>query len=166
METKFEIKITTGDMFRFLMYHTYHGFSGIFSICAAAGLIAFYLWRGNHMTNGWIYLFFGVLFLVYLPWKMYTNAVRQVKLGDTFKKPLEYSVAQSGIGVRQGEASGQSAWDSVTKVRETRSSILVYTGARTAYIWPKKQLGADTENVREALRKYAPRQKISLKNSK
>ena len=52
MKTEFDIKMTTASMYRFLMYHAYHSFSGIFSIVAGAALLFFYILRmGTGGTN-------------------------------------------------------------------------------------------------------------------
>lgn len=164
MKTEFQIKLKTGDMYRFLMYHAYHGASGIFSVVAGLALVLYYVLPVSSRTqNSWIYLLFGVLFLVYQPWTLYTNAVRQVKLNPAFQKPLHYAVSDEGIAVQQGESSAQAGWEQVTKVRETGRSIFVYTGKKNAYIWVKKQLGKQEAQVRALLEKHVPAQKRKLK---
>lgn len=48
MKAKFEIKMTNQDMYNFLMYHSYHGVTGIFSIVAGIALLGyFFLVCGN-----------------------------------------------------------------------------------------------------------------------
>ena len=157
MKTEFEIKITTGDMYRFFMYHAYHGASGIFSVVAGmALLIYFFATMGDGVSNSWIYLLFGVLFLVYQPWTLYTQAVKQAKLNPVFKEPLHYELSEEGIAVTQGEAASQMEWSAVSKVRETARCILVYTGKRNACILVKNQMGEKEKEVREILKKYVP----------
>ena len=83
MKTEFEIKMTTGSMYRFFMYHAYHGFAGIFSIIAGAGLIGFYFANlKNNVSNVWIYLVFPynptyeMLLIVYpITWVMTSLAM-------------------------------------------------------------------------------------------
>ena len=164
MKTEFEIKMAPGDMYRFLMYHAYHSFSGIFSIIAGLILLVlFFVNKGNNTPNGWIYLLFGVLFLAYQPWTLYTSSVKQVKLNPTFKKPLRYIVSDESIAVRQGEDAGQVSWEDVRKVRESAKNILVYTGKKNACIWVKSQLGQNETEVRELLKKHVSPEKIKLK---
>lgn len=163
MKAEFEIQITTGSMYRFLMYHTYHEMSGRFSIIAGAALLALYFWaRGGESVNSWIYLLFSVLFFVYQPWTLYTRAVKQAKLNPVFKKPLAYSVSDEGIVVTQGEVSNEAKWESVLKVRETKQSILVYTNPRSAFLWVKAQLGAQEPNVRKLILAHVDAKKVKL----
>lgn len=162
MKSEFDIRITTGSMYRFLMYHTYHGFAGIFSVFAGIGLLVLYaVMRGG--SQSWMYLLFGVLFLVYEPWTMLTKAAQQTKLNPVFRKPLHYLVDETGIQAAQDEAQTYIPWDSVQKVCETGSSILVYTGKLNATIWVKNQMGAELSNVKQLMKEYVDAGKLHLK---
>lgn len=164
MKAKFDIKVTTGDMYRFMMYHAYHGFSGPFSVAAGAALIIYYIVnRAGGTENVWMYLAFGILFLLYQPWTLYTRAAKQVKLSAVFKKPLTYLVSEEGITVKQEENSNQIGWESVYKVRETARSIFVYTSSRNAYIWVKDQMGKKEPEVRGLIKQFVPERKRKLK---
>ena len=163
MKSEFEIKITTGSMYRFLIYHTYHGFSGIFSVVAGVVLLALYFLFLRDSVNSWIYPAFGILFLVYQPWTLYMGAAKQAKLNPVFKKPLRYSVTNDGITVSQETEANEASWESVLKVRETGQSILVYTSARSAFIWVKSQMGDQEDIVRKLLRAHVDPGKLKLK---
>ena len=142
MRTEFDMKINTMAMYRFLMNHTYRGMSGWISILAGVGLIAYYFLAGknNGSNNPWIFLFFGILFLIYQPWTLYSKALKQTKLTPVFKHPLHYVLTEETLEVQQAEVSNQIEWDKVWMVRETAQSILVYTGQRNAFIWVKSQI--------------------------
>lgn len=164
MKSEFEIRITTGSMYRFLMYHTYHGFSGIFGTAAGIGiLVLYFVMRGTGSSQSWMYLLFGILFLVYQPWTLFNRAVKQAKLNPVFKKPLHYLVSDDGIRVMQEEAVNEITWDSIVKVRETGQSILVYTSARNAFIWVKSQMGEEEGTVRRLLTAHVPEKTLRLK---
>lgn len=164
MKSEFEIRVSTNDMYGFLMYHTYHGFSGIFSIVAGVALILFYIFnRQGSVSNVWIYLAFGVIFLFYQPCALYTKAVSQVKLGVSFKKPLRYRLTEKGIEVIQEKDSGEVSWEQIFKVRETGKRILVYTSEKNAFIWVKAQMGDGGESAKKIMRKYVPAGKLKLK---
>lgn len=164
MNTEFKIQMTTGAMYKFLMYHTYHKFSGFLSILLGLILIGYYISpSGQNTQNALVYLVFGILFLVYEPWTLYTKAAQQAKLNPVFKKPLTYIVGKEGIQVVQEEAANELAWDNVYKVRETSQSILIYTNQKNAFIWIKKQIGAEEQTVRELLKQYVPASKRKLK---
>lgn len=164
MKTKFSIKVTQGNMYNFMMYYAYHGVSGIFSIVAAAALLGLAVWSGiSGGENTWLYALFGVLFLIYQPWTLFTHSAKQVTSNPVFKKPLEYELDENGITVRQDGTENEIPWDAVTRVCETSQSILVYTGKRNAFIWVKAQLGAQEKTVRKLLTERVPEGKRKLK---
>jgi len=51
MKAKFEIRMTNQDMYNFLMYHSYHGFTGIFSIAAGNALLGYFFWGAGTPTD-------------------------------------------------------------------------------------------------------------------
>lgn len=164
MNTEFDIKITTGAMYRFLMYHAYHSFSGIFSILAGAALLAyFFIKLPDGGANHWIYLLFGVLFLLYQPWTLYTMAVRQAKLNPVFKQPLHYVLTEEGIAATQGENESRIAWDAVKKVRSTGNCIFVYTGEKNACIWVRSQMREKEQEACTMLKKHVPQKLVKLR---
>lgn len=164
MRTEFDMKINTMAMYRFLMNHAYRGMSGLISILAGVGLIAYYFLdgRSSDSSNSWIFLFFGILFLVYQPWTLYSKALKQTKLNPVFKHPLHYVLTEEILEVQQAEASSQIEWDKVWMVRETAQSILVYTGQRNAFIWVKAQM-QDEKTVRTILKKVMDQKRLKLK---
>lgn len=163
MKSEFKIQITTGSMYHFLMYSMYHGFGGIFSVILSAVLIGYYVLNRTEVVNSWMYLLFGILFLVYEPWTLYTRAAKQAKLNPVFKAPLSYEVSENGIKVMQNDQVNEVAWESVMKVRETGQSLLVYTGKKYAFIWVKKQMKEEEMAVRELLKEYVPAARRKMK---
>lgn len=164
MKAEFDMKINTMSMYRFLMNHAYRGLSGIFGILAGIGLIAYYVLsaKDGGGSNAWMFLVFGVLFLVYQPWTLYSAALKQTKLNPVFKHPLHYILTEEKLEVQQEEASSQIEWDKVWMVRETAQSILVYTGQKNAFIWVKAQI-QDEKTVREILKKVMEPKRLKLK---
>lgn len=165
MKSEFDIKITTKEMYSFLLNHTYHQVSGWFGLAAGIGLIVCYFVYAQDAggNNPWIYLLFGILFLVYQPWTLYKQAVKQTKLNPVFKEPLHYVLNEEGLEVQQAEASNTIGWDDVWKVRETRDSILIYTSQKNAFIWVKRQLGTEEAAVHELLKKVITDKRMKLK---
>ena len=157
MKAKFEIRMTNQDMYNFLMYHSYHGFTGIFSIAAGIALLAYFFWcAGTGRENSFLYPLFGVLFLVYQPWTLFISSAKQVSSNPVFQKPIGYELSEKGITVSQDGQTNEIGWDGVRRIREDKRSIFVYTGAKNACIWPKKQLGSQATEVRTILDACAP----------
>ena len=164
MKTEFEIKVTIKDMYRFLMYHTYtQSFHGIISIVAGVLLISFYAIRRASLYNSWIYLLFGGIFLLYLPWTLYTKAATQVKLGTAFHDPLTYVISDEGIEVKQGDAQAVTKWQDVYRVCESKKNILVYTSKSNAFIWAKDQFLGQLPETKEILKKNLDRKQLKIK---
>lgn len=164
MRSEFDMKISTKDMYNFLMYHTYHALSGIVSIIAGIGLIVYYiLEHDGDGRNTWVFLFFGILFLVYQPWTLYIQAAKKTKLNPVFKQPLHYIAGETEITVAQEASSDSVDWEHVWKVREDAKSIFVYTSDRNAFIWVKAQLGSEEETVRALIRKMVKPRRVRLK---
>ena len=164
MRSEFDIQVTTKNMYNFLMYHIYRGVSGIVSIIAGIGMIAYYVYaKDGSGPNTWIFLCFGILFLVYQPWTLYTKAVKQAKMNPVFKKPLRYILTEEKIEVRQGESANELSWEQVYVVRENKTSILLYTSDKNAFIWEKSQLKEKEPQVRAMLTKLVEPKKLKLK---
>ena len=69
MSVEFDIRITEKDMFRFNLYHAYHGFQGI-----VATLVGIWVLVMAAITFGKVevmytilYIVFGIVFLIYVP---------------------------------------------------------------------------------------------------
>lgn len=163
MKTEFSVKLDITSMYHFLMYHMYHGFGGIFSVIIGLGLIAYCIYAGGSVTNSWIYMFFGIIFLVYEPTTLYTRAVKQIKTNPVFKEALKYELSEEGIKIVQGEVFNVLPWDKVFKVRESGKCIFIYTNARNAVIWDKKQIGQSEANVKKLIKAKVPAAKYKLK---
>lgn len=152
MKAKFEIKMTNQDMYNFLMYHSYHGFTGIFSIVAGIVLLGYFFWcMGTGRDSSFLYPLFGILFLVYQPWTLFISSAKQVTSNPVFQKPIVYEISENGITVSQDGETNEIGWDGVCRIREDKRSIFVYTGAKNACIWPKKQLGNQITEVKKIL---------------
>lgn len=166
MKAEFEISMTKRAMYGFLMYHSYHSFSGIFSIIAGLALLLLFGWCVRTGDDGILYLFFGVLFLIYQPWTLLMAAARQVASAPAFRQPLSYAVTEEGISVRQGDEEQTIGWEAVRKVRETSRSLFVYTGKKVAFIWIKEQMGEQENTVRTLLQAHLTPGTCRLRNKK
>lgn len=82
MEMEFDVKVTAGVLYDYLLYHTYTGLSGMIGTLVGAILIMTFL-----STNYFIYLIAGVVLIAYLPGALFLRAMRQVQNTPAFKKP-------------------------------------------------------------------------------
>ena len=73
-----------------------------------------------------------------------------------FQKPIGYELSENGITVSQDGQTNEIGWDGVRRIREDKRSIFVYTGAKNACIWPKKQLKNQAAEVKKILEACVP----------
>ncbi len=165
MEAKVEVKMTTGAMYEFLLYHTYHSLNGILSILFGIGAFALYFATRETAQpyQRTIYLVFGLIFLIYMPVSLYFRAVKQVQLNPVFKHPLTYTVNEAGLTTTQGEQTGAVEWNALVKAVETRKSILLYTTKRYSYVLPKACMGGNESSVRQLIKEKMPAGKVKIK---
>lgn len=134
-EVSFSVKMTAGIMYDYLIKHAYSGASGILGTCF--GLLGCLFFA---RTGFVLYLIIGVMLILYLPVTLWTQASKAVINNEVYKTPLVYTLGSEGINVSQGEVSETASWQQCTKAVSTRQSIIVYTGKRNAFVFPRKQL--------------------------
>lgn len=170
MPLEFDIKLEARDMFRFNMYQTYSGFSGLLSIVFAAALfgMAVYTYGNVALTRTVLYAAIGVFLLAYQPATLWLRSKQSIKASPVLSSELHYLVNEDGFMVTQGEASGVLAWKQVYKMVATKQLVLVYSSRVNAYVIPRKQLGELyvplAKLAREMLPKYRFRMKVTIKD--
>lgn len=164
-EVSFSVQMKTSDMFDFLYWHSYHGFSGIvnyaFSLVGVAALLAGF---GKGKAGVTVMLvFLALLFTVINPLLLLYKAAKQVKGTKTFQKPLRYSFYEDGFSISQEEASETAEWESVVLLRETGKNIILYLGAANALVLPKAEIGEQLPELKQLIREALPQQAKKLK---
>lgn len=149
MSAEFDVTITDKDMFRFNIYHAYHGFQGI--IATLVGLwvlvVAGLTFGKVSVLNTILYIIFGILFLVYVPGNLYLRSKKQVSSSDVLKNALHYRIDDAGIHVSQGEQTADLEWKQIYKMVSTRSQLLIYSSRVNAYIIPKEIIEQQYEAI-------------------
>ena len=79
MELQFDVKVTAGALYDYLLYHTYSSFSGIIGTIAGVFLLMVFL-----TTRYVIYLIAGVVMIGYLPCALFLKAKQQAQQGKDF----------------------------------------------------------------------------------
>ena len=68
MKVEFDVKITAGDLYDYMLSHTYSGFSGLFGSIVGALFIVYYAATRTNLY----FLIAGILILLYIPWSEQT----------------------------------------------------------------------------------------------
>ena len=149
MSAEFDVTITDKDMFRFNIYHAYHGFQGII-----ATLVGVWVLIMAGLTFGkvealytMVYLILGILFLVYVPGNLYLRSKKQVSSSDVLKNALHYKIDDAGIHVSQGEQTADLEWKQIYKMVSTKEQLLIYSSRINAYVIPKEAVGEQYETI-------------------
>ncbi len=158
MEVEFDVKITSGILYDYMLRHTYYSTSGLIGTIVGALMIVWFFADGSVA-----FLIAGLLVLLYLPWTLFIKSKQQALNTPAFKQPLHYKMTDEGIEVSQGEDVQQLNWDSMHKAVSTSKSIILYTSRVSASIFPRKDLGDTTPKVIEMISTHMPPKKVKIR---
>lgn len=157
-QLEFDIKVTSGDLYDYMLRHTYHNAQGLLGTCV--GVLAVFMFLNNHQP---LYLIMGLVIMLYLPWTLYLKSGQQAQNNPAFKEPLHYILDEEGIRVSQGEATECQKWQDMYKAVSTSKSIIVYTSRVNACIFPRKQLGDKEQQVIAYISTHMDPKKVNIK---
>ena len=152
-----DVKICAGDLYDYLLMHTYSGTSGLLGGCFGALLVVIALMKGQ-----WTLFAAGAVVLLYLPWTLFVRSRKQA-LNPVFQKTLHYRLDGEGISVSQDGEEQKQSWDQMVKAVSTGRSIIVYTSKVHATIFPKRDLSDRKEAVIEMISTHMPPDKVKIK---
>ena len=159
METEFDVKITPGVLYDYMLYHTYTSAAGLLGSVVGAILVVVFF-----MGYGALFLIAGIVILAYLPWTLFIKSRRQYLANPAFKEPLHYTMTQEGVAVSQkGEVQSQK-WEDMYKAVSTSRSLILYTSPVNASIFPKKDLGEKAAGVMEMISTHMPPKKVKIRS--
>lgn len=164
MEVKASVQLSTKQLYEFLMRHTYFCFGGVVGLLLSiGGFVAFALLLDNKdVTATYLGVLFGIglLFTVIQPLIVLRNAKKQSK---AYKKyPLEYTISERGIEVKQDDAEGSNTWENVMKIVSTKRLIIIYTSRVHAYVIPRAALEGSMDEFKELVKTYCQASYINV----
>lgn len=158
MELEVDVKVTSSELYDYLLYHTYTGFSGMLGT-----LVGFFFIMAFLSARYFIYLIAGVVLIAYMPCSLFLKAKQQMVNNPVFKKTLHYKMTDEGISVSQDEAEETQSWESCVKAVSTAKSIILYTSKTTASIFPKKDLGDKKEALIQMISTHMPPKRVKIR---
>lgn len=153
------VKIEAGDLYDYMLMHSYNSPAGLVGSAFGALLIVF-----AFATQQWIFIVLGLVMLLYLPWTLFIKSRSQILSNPSFQEPLQYTLDEEGLTVSQGEAQEKMAWEDMHKAVSTGRSIIVYTSRVNATIFPKRQLGDRRSAVIEMISTHMPPAKVKIRS--
>lgn len=159
MELEFDIHITSGDLFDYMLRHTYNSASGLVGAAAGALMVV-----AAFLGAGKLCLAAGLIVLLYLPVTLFLKSKQQFLSNPAFKKPLHYKMTEEGIEVSQKEEVQSQKWEDMYKAVSTPRSIIVYTSPVNASIFPKRELGELSAGVIQMISTHMPPKKVKIRS--
>ena len=158
MEVEFDVKITPGVLYDYMLYHTYTSASGLIGAVTGALLVVAFF-----MGSGVLCLIGGIVILAYLPWTLFVKSRQQYLANSAFKESLHYRLTEEGMEVSQkGEAQSQK-WEEMHKAVSTPRSLIIYTSPVNASIFPRKDLGEKAPLVIEIISTHMSPKKVKIR---
>lgn len=158
MELEFDVKMTAGILYDYMLRHTYNSASGLLGTMVGALMIVY-----AGMKGGVLLMIAGIVVLAYLPWTLFLKSKQQMMNTSAFKQPLHYKMTQEGIEVSQGEVVQTQKWEDMYKAVSTQRSIIVYTSKVSASVFPREALGEQTAAVVEMISTHMPPAKVKIR---
>lgn len=158
MEVEFDVQMTSADLYDYMLHHTYTSASGLIGSVAGALMVV-----AGASGGGILCLIAGIIVLLYLPGTLFLKAKQQFLSNPSFKKPLHFKMTEEGIEVSQGENTEKQKWEDMKKAVSTMRSIVVYTSAVNASIFPKRELGEKSPAVIEMISTHMPPRKVKIR---
>lgn len=131
-----EVKIGAADLYDYNLKYTYGKIINIIAEIAGMAAVLY-----GFVSHNYPLAVIGAIVEVYLPVTLWIRSAQTAALLPAFKKPLHYVLDENGLTVSQGEESQTVSWDNCLKAVSTSRSILLFTSATSATIFPRAQLG-------------------------
>ena len=158
MDLEFDVKVTPGVLYDYMLFHTYTSASGLIGSAVGALMVVTFF-----MGYGGLFLIGGAVILAYLPWTLFIKSRQQYLSNPAFKNPLHYQMDEKGVTVAQnGERQSQS-WENMYKAVSTPRSLILYTSPVNASIFPKKDLGEKALSVTQMISTHMPPKKVKIR---
>ena len=161
MKIEFEVKMTTGKMYDYMLRHVFSSFAGIVGEVLGILLVAgFFVYETDRK---WLYLVMGIIIIFYQPVALYVRAKKQVSSNEVFKQPLQYVLDDNGITVRSGENEDSLTWDKMYKAISTTKSVILYTTRINACIFPKDDMGEQKDAIIKMISTHMDPKQVNIR---
>lgn len=159
MEVGFETRITPGDLYDYMLHHSYSSMSGLLGTMVGALMIVGFFMNVDNV----LLLIVGIVVLAYLPWNLFLKSRQQALNNPAFRKPLTYLLDEEGIHVSQDDVTQMQKWEDMVKAVSTRNSIIVYTSRMNACIFPRRDMGEKSGKVIEMISTHMAPAKVKIR---
>ncbi len=147
MRYEFDFQMDETTLSDFYTSHNFMGGSGMLwpMIGAAALALAIFSPAGTPMLYRGLYVVFGILFIVYIPWDLKRKARKQLKTNPFYAEPIHYILDEEGVTTIQGDKEASLAWEHFSKIKLTKKSMFLYMRNRNACVFSSSVFGDDLD---------------------
>lgn len=151
-----ETRITTKELYSYLMMHTYSSLSGkAYIILSILALMMLLLGAGKgDMTKTVILSVVASLYTVINPVMLYFKAAKQAKLNPAYKDFMKFGFHEKGMNIAFGGNEGMITWDKIIKVKKTKKIYALYTDSIHAFLISVKDLRKNGTEIEEYIEKH------------
>lgn len=145
---QFEVKLETGDFWRFSLHHSMSGMTGIFNILFTAVAVFLLITRWSVLSSGQrlLLVICALIFTVLQPLLLLRKAHAQAKQ-PVMKTPMLLTFSEEGLCVEQNDQQVQFTWDQMARMERVSSMIILYMDRVHAYLLPKRIMGEREETL-------------------
>ncbi len=162
------VNMTFPALYSYVINTNYRNMSGILGIILSVGAIVILALEWNVLSSRQkvVFILVALMFTVINPAALAFKTFRQMKLSPSYKKPLEYTFSDDGIGVTQGEQHMDLEWKGIYRLLLTKQMFAIYTNRFHAFVIPLSELGDDKAKILASVvnftANYKPRVSRSL----
>ena len=143
---KLKVQLTKGQLFDFLLYHTFSKGSGflvnMLGMCVIIlGAVMQFVGK-IEFRQFVLYVIVGVVVLGYTPLLLRHRAKKQMEVNPEYRDPREYVFSEEdGIIVVQNGQETKYEWSQIQRTVTTPKTIGIYYEKERAFIIPKEAFG-------------------------
>ena len=143
---KLKVQLTKGQLFDFLLYHTFSKGSGflvnMLGMCVIIlGAVMQFVGK-IEFRQFVLYVIVGVVVLAYTPLQLKFRARKQMEVNPEYRDPREYVFSEEdGIIVVQNGQETKYEWSQIQRTVTTPKTIGIYYEKERAFIIPKEAFG-------------------------
>ena len=143
---KLKVQLTKGQLFDFLLYHTFSKGSGflvnMLGMCVIIlGAVMQFVGK-IEFRQVVLYVIVGVVVRAYTPLQLKFRARKQMEVNPEYRDPREYVFSEEdGIIVVQNGQETKYEWSQIQRTVTTPKTIGIYYEKERAFIIPKEAFG-------------------------
>ena len=150
MKVEFDVEMTTGKLYDYLLQYSFSTKVGILSEVAGMVVLVLFLATGNLL-----FLCIGLIAMIYLPLTLYMSAGKQLETNPFYQYKIHYIVSEQGLALVTGEhqeIKQYQSWLQIEKIITTSKNMIVYTDPKNACVLPREDMGEQGKDVFELAR--------------